>query len=79
MKKRDIEERGVQDSGRLQSVEMRDGHEAPRGSKSYSGGQRVIYYSGHKSVERQASWRSQKEGLLLFLTSPCYESIAECH
>ena len=58
MGKKGIVESGIQDSGRLQTVAVRDGREAPRVSRGYSGGQRVIWYSGHKPTGHQASWRS---------------------
>lgn len=45
MKKADIEESGIQDLGRLQILEMRDGQEAPRESRSYSRVQRVTHDS----------------------------------
>jgi len=58
MDKRNITESGIQYSGSGQTIAVTDGHEASRVSEGYSRGQRVIWYSGHKTMGHQASWRS---------------------
>lgn len=58
MEKRGIVESGIQDFGRGQTIAVTDGHEASKMSGYYSGGQHIIWYSGHKPIGHQASRRS---------------------
>lgn len=57
-----IVESGIQDSGRLQTVAVRDCHKTSGVSRDYPGQQKVTWYTGCKSIGHQASWRSTSRG-----------------